>query len=137
MLLLSFCQTDTIYDDRPHRRYYVRIDAVYCYRPSSVVCRTVCLSLRLNRSTCRLDCDLGMAQGIIKEIGVPIPTRRAIWGKRSPIVKYRDFLPFRLWNRVGRRRKHEFNRICQMAPMCRISITFARWRQCTPHDILP
>jgi len=37
-------------------------------------------------------------------------------------------LPFGLWTRVSRR-KHEFSRIRQMAPMCTISIVFARWRQ--------
>jgi len=39
-------------------------------------------------------------------------------------------LPFGLCTRVGRR-KHEFNCICQMAPMCAISIVFARWCQRT------
>jgi len=38
-------------------------------------------------------------------------------------------LPFRLWTLVGRR-KHEFNRILQVAPMCTISIALARCRQC-------
>jgi len=52
-----FCQitlTTLITTIRPHRPYYtyvhcykfltvyVRIDAVYCYRPSSTVCRSVC-----------------------------------------------------------------------------------------------
>ena len=39
-------------------------------------------------------------------------------------------LPFGLWTQVGRR-KHEFNRICQVAPMCTVSIVFARWHHCT------
>jgi len=39
-------------------------------------------------------------------------------------------LPFELGTQVGRR-KQEFNRIRQMAPMCTISIVFARWRQRT------
>jgi len=34
-------------------------------------------------------------------------------------------LPFRLWTREGRR-KHKFNRICQVAPMC--SHGKAHWR---------
>ena len=39
-------------------------------------------------------------------------------------------LPFGLCTLVSRR-KHEFNRVRQMAPVCTISIIFARWRQCT------
>jgi len=39
-------------------------------------------------------------------------------------------LLFVLWTPVGRR-KHEFNRIRQVAPMCSVSIVFDRWRQCT------
>jgi len=39
-------------------------------------------------------------------------------------------LPFGVWTRVGQR-KHEFNRIRQLAPMYTISIVFARWRQRT------
>jgi len=51
------------------------VDAAYCYRPSSVVCLSVCRSVclsqswtlqkRLNRSRCRLGCGLEWAQGII------------------------------------------------------------------------
>jgi len=34
---------------RPHSPYYVRTDAAaYCYRPISVVCRLVCLSVGLS-----------------------------------------------------------------------------------------
>jgi len=36
------CFDVTVNYYRPHRTYYVSIDAVYCYRPSSVVCRSVC-----------------------------------------------------------------------------------------------
>jgi len=39
-------------------------------------------------------------------------------------------LSFGVWTRVSRR-KHEFNRIRQMAPVYTISIVFARWRQRT------
>jgi len=38
-------------------------------------------------------------------------------------------LPFGLYTWVGQR-KHKFNRICQVAPMCTSSIVFARWHQC-------
>jgi len=39
------------------------------------------------------------------------------------------YLPFGLWTLMDRR-KHEFNRIRQAAPMCKSSILFARLRQC-------
>jgi len=39
-------------------------------------------------------------------------------------------LPFGLWGRVGRR-KHQFNHICRVVPICTISIIFTRWRQST------
>jgi len=39
-------------------------------------------------------------------------------------------LLFGLWTRVGQS-KHQFNHIRQVAPMCTISIVFARWHQCT------
>jgi len=39
-------------------------------------------------------------------------------------------LPFGLWTQMGQR-KHKFNRSCQMAPICTISVVFPRWRQCT------
>jgi len=64
----------------------------------------------------------------------------AIWGKGSPILKYRDFvvscaetaepidLPFELWTRVDRR-KHKFNRIRQVTPMCLHGR--AHWRHLT------
>ena len=97
----------------------------------------------LKQSSCLFDCDLGMAQGITIEMGVQIPMRKGNFGGRfahcivqglfavscaetaAPI----DLL-FGLLTPVGRR-KHEFNRIWQMAPMCRISMLFARWHQCT------
>jgi len=64
-------------------------------------------------------------------IGAQIsPWEGAILGERVPIVKYADFLPssfgktaepidlpFGLWTRLGRR-KHKFNRVRQVAPMC-------------------
>jgi len=39
-------------------------------------------------------------------------------------------LPLGLWTRVGRR-KHEFNHVCQVAPVCTISIVFASWHEYT------
>jgi len=44
------------------------VDTAYCYRTSSVVCRSVTLvspTKRLNRSRCRLVCGLGWVQGIM------------------------------------------------------------------------
>jgi len=38
-------------------------------------------------------------------------------------------LLFGLWSRVGWK-KHKFNCIRKVAPICTISIVFARWRQC-------
>ena len=43
------------------------VDAACCYRPSSVVCRSVMIvrlspAIRLNQSTCRLRCGHGWAQ---------------------------------------------------------------------------
>jgi len=46
-----------------------------------------------NRSCCSLDYELGLPQGIIKKMGVPIPHENGQFlGKGSPIVKYRHFL---------------------------------------------
>ena len=71
-----------------------------------------------------LDCGLGLAQGIMNLMGSRSPhDKRQFWGKRLPIVKYRDFLllavqkqPFVLWTRVHRR-KHKFSRIRQVVLM--------------------
>jgi len=49
----------------PHRST-MYVDAAYCYRPSSVVCRSVTVvspQRRLNRSRCRFGSGLGWAQG--------------------------------------------------------------------------
>jgi len=57
----------------------------------------------LNQSSCHLDCDLEIAQGLsavsCAETSEPID------------------LPFRLWTWVGRR-KHKFNHMPQVAQMC-------------------
>jgi len=57
----------------------------------------------------------------------------AVLGKGAPVVKCRTFcrqlckmaepidLPFGLWIRVGER-KHEFNCICQVAPICLMTL---------------
>jgi len=49
---------------------------------------------QLNRSRCRLDCWLGLAQVIMNWMGSRCPHEKGQFlGKGSPIVKYRDFLP--------------------------------------------
>jgi len=58
--------------------------------------------------------------------GVQTPHLKGqFWWIGAPIVKYRYFLPFRLWTRVGRR-MHKFIRIRQVAPMCRYGRTHCR-----------
>jgi len=54
---------------RPHRST-TYVDAAYCYRSSSMVCRSVCLSVTLvspakmaGQMRCRLGWRLGWAQG--------------------------------------------------------------------------
>jgi len=66
-----------------------------------------------------------------EKMGVPIPPPRegAIFGKGSPIVKYRHFLPWAVQKRL--------NRLVSLlgcglgcAEGITTSIVFARWRQC-------
>jgi len=81
---------------RPHRPHYVY--AAYCYRPSSVVCPSVSLSVTL--------------------VSPANPV--------EPIE-----MLFRLWTRMGQR-KHKFNRISQVAPMCAHGM--AHWRHQANYD---
>jgi len=84
----------------------------------------------LNRLSCFFDCDLGMAQGIMNEMGVQIPHGKGqFWGKGSPIIKYRDFLPWAV-------QKWLYRLICRLgcglglAEGSTSSVVFARWRHC-------
>jgi len=63
-LLLLDCITCTMY-----------VDAVYCYWPSSMVCRSVTLvsPAKTKRSRCRLGWGLGWAHDIMYYMGVQIP----------------------------------------------------------------
>jgi len=45
------------------------VDAAYCYRAISMVCRQSPMQKRLNRSRCRLGCGLGWAVGIVLDGG--------------------------------------------------------------------
>jgi len=95
------------------------VDAVYCYRPSSVVCRSVYHS----REPCKNGWPIEMPFGLWARVGLrnhvlngaQIPMGRGNFGKkRRPIVKYRDREPCKngwpdrnavwLWTRVGRRK---------------------------------
>ena len=87
--------------DRIARTAYV--DAVYCYRRSSVVCQLVCRSVcrsvchtseqkRLNRSRYRLSYGLKLAQEIMCQMRSRSSWEGAILGKGAHIVKYRNTL---------------------------------------------
>jgi len=69
----------------PHRST-TYAHAAYCYRPSSVVCRSVCLSLchsrepckkRLNRSRCRSGCrlELGPRKHVLHGVHIDVTWR--------------------------------------------------------------
>ena len=89
---------------RPHRST-TYIDAAYSYRPSSVVCRSVCHT----SEPCKNGCT-NRAAVWVEELGGPgepcirwgpdPPLRRGkFWGENErPIVKYRDTL----WSSVQR-----------------------------------
>jgi len=75
---------------------------------------------RLNRSRCRLGYGLGWAQGSMYYIEPRKDTtghdRQHSAASCAKTAEPID-LTFGLWTPVGRR-KHKFNRICQVAPMC-------------------
>jgi len=86
-------QRSSIFLARIARTTYV--DAAYCYRPSSVVCRSVCLSVCLSvchssepvkmaepiDSLCRLGWGLGWAQATMYYMGVEIPHGKGLDGE--------------------------------------------------------
>jgi len=79
---------------------------------------------RLNRSICRLRCGLEWAKGCTSSTALARwrqSARRHSSATCAEMVEPTD-LPFGLWSQVGRR-KHNFNRIRQVAPMC------PRWRK--------
>jgi len=109
---------------RPHRSTYVG-DAAYCYRPSSVVCRSVTL-VSPAKTAEPIDMSFGLwtrmgPKESCVRWGPDPPWEGAMFGERAPIVKYTEFLlsavqktvepidlPFGLWTRLGQR-KHKFN----------------------------
>jgi len=128
-----------------HIAHTTYVQAVYCYWPSSVVCRSVCWSVCVT-----LLSPANTAEPIMMPLalwawmgprnhvlhgGSKFPMGRAILGKRDAQCKVSAMscakmaepidLLFGLWTRVGRR-KHKFNHICQVAPMCPDGR--ARWR---------
>jgi len=121
------------------------VHAAYCYRPSSVVCRSVFLSVCLSVSDTSDPCKNGRSDRDavwVKDSGGPREPCVRWWstnphrkgnseGEGRPIVKYRDAhcavicaktvepigMPFGLWTGMGPQ-KHKFNRIRQVVPMC-------------------
>jgi len=107
--------------------------AAYCYRPSSVVCRSVS---RSHYEPCKNHLSDRVAvwfedSGGPKNHGVQIPHGKwQFWGgKGRTIVKYRDTLRSYAQKRLN-------PSICRLgcgvkwAEGCTSSIVFARWRQC-------
>jgi len=98
---------------RPRRTY---VDAAYCYRPSNVVCRSVCLSVCHTSEPCKngwtdRDAVLNEESGGSREPCV----RWGSWsphgngqfflrGKGRPIVKYRDTPRTSVQKRLNRSR---------------------------------
>jgi len=85
----------------------ILVDAAYCYRPSSVVCRSVCWSI------CRSVCKSGRAIEMPFELRTWVdlenhvldgaPREGAILLKEGrPIVKYRDILRSSVQTRLNR-----------------------------------
>jgi len=100
----------------PHRPYYVGlttyVDAVYCYRPSSVVCRSVCWSVTLVSPAKTVE-SIEMTFGVRTQVdpgnhvldgaGVQIPMGRGNFGgKGQPILKYRDTVRSPVRKRLNR-----------------------------------
>jgi len=82
---------------RSHRNT-TYVDAVYCYRPRSVVCRSVYHTCEPCKIAEAIELPFGLRTwvGTGNHVldGVHIPHKNGqFWGKGLPIVKYRDFLP--------------------------------------------
>jgi len=63
---------------RPNRPYYTYLDAVYSYQPSSVVCRSVGLSVTL-ASPAKTAEPIEMPFGLVEDLGGPREPRIR-WG---------------------------------------------------------
>jgi len=79
---------------RPHRST-AYVDVAYCYRPSSVVCLSACLSVAVvspAKMAEPIEMLFGLRTLVGPRMGVQMPHgERQFWGgKGQPIVKYRD-----------------------------------------------
>ena len=119
---------------RPHRST-TYVDAAYFYRPSSVVCRSVCHTSKPCKNGCTdraavWDEDLRAAgEPCIRWGPDPSMGRGKFFGENGrSIVKYRHFLPWGVQKRLNRS-------ICRLgcglgrAEASTSSIVFARWCQ--------
>jgi len=104
----------TLYMVRPHRST-TYVDAAYCYRPSSVVCRLlVCRSVCHTSEPCKMDAPIEMPFGLRTRVGPrnhvldggPDPPWEGaiLRGKGATIVKYRDNLRSPVRKRLNRSR---------------------------------
>ena len=142
----------------PHRST-TYAHAAYCYRPSSVVCRSVCLSLchasawalqkRLNWSRCRLGCELGWAyrNHVLDGVQTSAWERAILRGKGMPGYARRhcrelckngwtDLMSFGLWTtRVGP--KSMCCMWCTLAPPGKYDWTVRMRRRCGLYAQLP
>jgi len=94
---------------RPHRST-TYVDAACCYRPSSVVCQSVCHT----SDPCKVAAPIEMPFGLRTRVGpgnhvfdgVQIPHgKRQFWGgKGHPIVKYREILRSSVLKRLNQLR---------------------------------
>jgi len=114
-------------------RNYVYV--VYCYRPSSVVCRSVChTSEPFKNGWTDQDAiwveDLGgPREPCIRWGGPDTPIRRHNFGGKKSPFKYRDFLPWAVHEWPNRSTCH-LNCELGWAEGSTSSIVFAKWRQC-------
>jgi len=85
---------------RPHRS-----TAVYCYRPSSVVCRSLCHTSEpckngwTDRDAVWVEDSGGSRESCIRWGPDASMERGNFKGERAPIVKYRNFLPWAVQKR--------------------------------------
>ena len=88
---------------RPHRST-TYLDVAYCYRPSSVVCRSVCRSVCHTSERCKNGCtdqdavwveDLGgFKEPCIRWGPDPPMVKGNFEGKGQPIVKFKEYHPW-------------------------------------------
>ena len=99
---------------KPHRST-TYVDVAYCYRPCSVICRSVYLSVCRTNESCKNGCtdrdavwieDLGGPKEPCIRWGFKSPIGRGnfLGGKGRPLVKYMDILPLSVQKRLNRSR---------------------------------